>query len=148
MISLYIPIPLLLPLYPLILRNLLLCGHLDFSKALNDQVLALSPLIDVLDVICNILLALVTMNDYNARNLTCRGLEVACRIVALRDEDVVVAAILNGLVQWDGGTHELLLDLAEALEAGLKLEMVVAVTLSDGADNGNVVTLGADVVCR
>lgn len=42
--------------------------------------------------------------------------------------------------------HELLLDLAEALEAGLELEVVVRRGLGHGGDDGDPVALGADVV--
>lgn len=44
--------------------------------------------------------------------------------------------------------HELFLDLAEAVEARLELEVVVGSGLGDGGDNGDVVALGADVVRR
>jgi hypothetical protein len=79
--------------------------------------------------------------------LTGGGLEVAGCIVALGDENVVVRAALEGLVNRDGRAHELLLNLAEALETGLNLKVVVRVSLGDGADDGNVVALGANVVC-
>ena len=89
-------------------------------------------------------------------------------VVALGDEDVVVAAVLKGLVEGDGGTlfgeivsiwrmtgfkeggqntyHELLLDLAEALDTRGELEVVVRRGLSNGRDDGDPVALGADVV--
>lgn len=69
-------------------------------------------------------------------------------VVALGDEDVVVRTALEGLVNRDRRAHELLLNLAEALETGLDLEVVVRVGLSNGADDGDVIALGADVVCR
>jgi hypothetical protein len=72
---------------------------------------------------------------------------VTCGVVALRHEDVVFAAASNRLVQRDGGAHELLLDLAETIKTWLELKVVVAVAFSDGGDDGNVVTLGADIVC-
>ena len=68
-------------------------------------------------------------------------------VVALGDEDVVVCAALKRLVDRDGRAHELLLDLTEAIKTGLDLEVVVRVGLSDGADDGDVVALGANVVC-
>ena len=68
-------------------------------------------------------------------------------VVALGDEDVVVCAALERLVNGDRRAHELLLNLAEAVETGLDLEVVVRVGLSDGADDGDVVALGADIVC-
>ena len=79
--------------------------------------------------------------------LTGGGLEVAGGVVALGDEDVVVLAALERLVDRDGRAHELLLDLAEAVETGLDLEVVVRVSLSNGADDGDVVALGANIVC-
>ena len=69
-------------------------------------------------------------------------------VVALGQEDVVVGAALERLVEWDRLAHELLLDLAEAVETGLELEVVVAVAFGNGGDDGNVVALGADVVGR
>ena len=44
--------------------------------------------------------------------------------------------------------HELLLDLAEALQAGLQLEMVVGRRLGNGRHDGDPVALWADVVRR
>lgn len=44
--------------------------------------------------------------------------------------------------------HKLLLDLAEALEAGLELEVVVRGGLGHGGDDGDPVALGAHVVGR
>lgn len=44
--------------------------------------------------------------------------------------------------------QELLLDLAETLQTSLQLDVVVCRSLGNGRDNGNVVALGADVVCR
>ena len=67
-------------------------------------------------------------------------------VVALGDEDVVVCAALKRLVDRDGRAHELLLDLTEAIKTGLDLEVVVRVGLSNGADDGDVVALRADVV--
>jgi isopentenyl diphosphate isomerase/L-lactate dehydrogenase-like FMN-dependent dehydrogenase len=73
---------------------------------------------------------------------------VARSIVTLGKEDVVVVAALKRLVERDGLTHELLLNLAEAVETRLQLEVVVGVGLGNGRDNGDVVALGADVVGR
>ena len=73
---------------------------------------------------------------------------MACGVVALREEDVVVCAALQWLVQRDGLAHELLLNLAEAVKTRLELEVVVGVCLSDSRDNGDVVALGAYVVSR
>ena len=80
------------------------------------------------------------------RQLTGRSLEVRCRVIALRDEDVGLLAIVNGLVERNGGSHELLFDLAQTLEASLKLEVVISIVLGDGGHDGDVVALGADVM--
>ena len=71
---------------------------------------------------------------------------MACGVVALRHEDVVVGAALEGLVQRDGLTHELFINLAKTVKTRLELEVVIGVGLGDGRDDGNVVALGADVV--
>lgn len=42
--------------------------------------------------------------------------------------------------------HELLLDPAEPLDAGSQLKVVVRRGFGDGGDDGNPVSLGADVV--
>jgi hypothetical protein len=57
--------------------------------------------------------------------------------------------VSNSGVGWvcGGPCHELLLDLAETLQAGGELEVVVRRRLGDGGYDGNVVALGADVVC-
>jgi hypothetical protein len=73
---------------------------------------------------------------------------VTCGVVALRHENVVIFATLDGLVEWDGLTHELLLNLAETIKTGLKLKVVVAVALGNGGHDGDVVAFGADVVGR
>lgn len=79
--------------------------------------------------------------------LTSGSLKVAGCVVALGKEDVVARAAVERLVERDGSAHELLLDLAETVETRLDLEVVVRVGLSDGADDGDVVALGANVVC-
>ena len=73
---------------------------------------------------------------------------MACGVVALRHEDVIVGAALEGLVQRDGLTHELLLNLAKTVKTRLELKVVVAVALGTAGDNGDVVALGANIVCR
>ena len=73
---------------------------------------------------------------------------MACGIVALGYKDVVFLAGLDWLVQWDRRAQKLLLDLAEAVKPRLKLEVVVAVALGNGGNDGDVVSLGADVVRR
>lgn len=42
--------------------------------------------------------------------------------------------------------HELLLNLAQTLQTGLELEVVVGTGLSNGGDDGDPVALGADIV--
>lgn len=107
----------------------LLLSNLDtLPQALHLELLTRAPAVNVLDVIgC--------------------GLEVARGVVALGDVDLVLGAVVQGLVQGDGSSQELLLDLAEALQTGLELQVVVCGCLSDGGDDGNPVALGADVVC-
>lgn len=107
----------------------LLLGNLDtLPQAFHLELLTRAPAVNVLDVIgC--------------------GLEVARGVVALGDVDLVLGAVLQGLVQGDRSSQELLLDLAEALQTGLELQVVVCRCLSDGGDDGNPVALGADVVC-
>ncbi len=67
-------------------------------------------------------------------------------IVALRQENVVVVAGFERLVERNGLAHKLLLNLAEAVKTRLELKVVVGVGLGDGRDDGNVVALGAHVV--
>ena len=73
---------------------------------------------------------------------------MASGVVALRYEDVVIGTALNWLVEWDSRAHELLLNLSETVKTRLELEVVVSICLGDGRDNGDVVALRADVVCR
>lgn len=74
------------------------------------------------------------------------SLEVTGGVVTLRDEDVVVNAGLERLVQWDWWAHELLLNGTKTLKAGCQLKVVVCGGFGDGGDNGDVVALWADVV--
>jgi len=65
-------------------------------------------------------------NQRRARSVhTSSRLKMARRIIALRDEDIVIDAAFQGLEERDRRTHEFLFDLAEALEAGLELEVVI-----------------------
>lgn len=73
---------------------------------------------------------------------------MASSIIALRDEDIVILSTLERLVEWDWWTHELLLNAAEALETGCKLEVVVGAGLGHGGHDGDVVALWTDVVGR
>lgn len=73
---------------------------------------------------------------------------MASSIVALGEEDVVVDSAFERLVERDGLAHELLLDVSKTIETGLKLKVVVAISLGNCRYDGNVVALGADVVGR
>ncbi|KAI6751602.1 hypothetical protein HG531_006298 [Fusarium graminearum] len=82
------------------------CGsvavNLDtFPQTLNLELLASGAAVDILDIVC-----------------VC--LKVAGSIVALGDEDVVLGTILKRVTY-----HELLLDLAKALQTSLELDMVL-----------------------
>ena len=67
-------------------RFLLLLSNLDtFPQTLNLELLTSGPAVDVLDIVSG-------------------GLEVAGSIVALGDEDVVLGAVLKGLVNRDRRT--------------------------------------------
>lgn len=68
-------------------------------------------------------------------------------IVASGQEDIVIDATLERLVKRNGLTEELLLDPAKSIKTGLELEVVVAVRFGNGGHDGDVVALGADVVC-
>lgn len=107
----------------LLLRNQVLA----LLQTLHLEVLARRTAVDVLHVICH-------------------GLKVAAGIVAPAQEDVVVLAGLQGLIDGDRGAHEFLLDLPEAVKARLDFEVVVGRGLGDRADNSDVVPLRADVV--
>ena len=73
---------------------------------------------------------------------------MASGIVALGDEDVVLGTVLQRLVDGDRWAEELLFDFTQTLETWLKFNVVVRIGFSDSRDNGDVVALGADVVCR
>lgn len=64
----------------------------SLPQALNNELMALGPTVDILDVIC------------------C-GLEVAGCVIAFGDEDVVVHTALKRLVQWNWGTLRVSADL-------------------------------------
>lgn len=59
------------------------------------------------------------------RSHTGRSLEMTRRIIALRNEDVIVHSTFQRLVQRYRGPHEFLFDPPEAVQAGLQLEVVV-----------------------
>jgi hypothetical protein len=73
---------------------------------------------------------------------------VAGSIIALREEDVIIDAALQWLVERNRLAHELLLDTAEPVKTGLKLKVMITIAFGDGRNNGNVVSLGADIVGR
>ena len=89
--------------------------------------MAFSPTVDILDIICS-------------------SFKMAGSVIALRDENAVVDAALQWLIERDGWTHELLFDSSKTFKARRKLEVVVCIGLGDGGDDGDVVTLGADAV--
>lgn len=109
--------------------------------------MALCSSVDVTNVVCAVVSIYIEVYQPEKSRLTCGGLKVTGRVVASRDEDVVILSALERLVDGNRRSHELLLDLAETIESGLQLEVVVAVTLGNGRDNGNVVALGSYVVC-
>ena len=65
-------------------RNLVIITNQvrPLSQPLDNQIMSLNPTVDIPDIIG-------------------RSLEVAGRVVALGDEDVVVDAAFEGLVEWD-----------------------------------------------
>ena len=112
----------------------LLCKHLKkrFMRTFHYLVMALltpaQPIVRPLAVLLQqALLALLGGRDlshhlqvWSASQLsqpktslrTCCCLKMASCIVALRDENVVISAALQGLVEWNWWAHELLFDLA------------------------------------
>jgi hypothetical protein len=89
--------------------------------------MALSPAVNILDIIC-------------------RRLEMAGRVIALGDVNIIVDTTLQRLVDWNWWAHELLLDSSESLEARCEFEVVVCVGLGDSGDNGDVVAFRTDAV--
>ena len=67
-------------------------------------------------------------------------------VVALGDEDVVVDAALQWLVERDWWAHKLLFHSSEAFEAGCELQVVVGCRLGDRGDDGDVVAFRAHAV--
>ena len=78
--------------------------------------------------------------------LTGGRLKMTGGIVALGDEDVIVHTALEWLVERNGRAHESLIDVSEALEAWLKFQMLIDLRFGDGGDDGDIITLGADVM--
>lgn len=92
-------------------------------------------------------------NEFLSRNslveisdVSCHALKVRAGIVGSADEDLVLCTIGNWLVDWCWVAQELLFNWAEALEASLDFEVVVGIGFGNGADDGDVVALRADVV--
>lgn len=131
---------------------MLVC-HVDaLTQTLHLKLFTRATAVDILDIICG-------------------GLEVASSIVALGDEDVVFRTSAGGLIYRNRGTlmsvsvyisyvffagvwpktiathHELLLDLSEAVDTRLELEVVVGSGLGNSGNDGDPVALGADIVC-
>jgi hypothetical protein len=77
---------------------------------------------------------------------TSGGFEVAGGIIALREENVIINATLQRLVERDRLAHELLLDAAKPVKTRLELEVVIAVALRNGRDNSDVVSFRANIV--
>lgn len=69
-------------------------------------------------------------------------------VIAFRNEDVVVLAALQWLVQGNGRTHESLLNSAESIETRLKFKVMIAESFCNGGNNSNIVAFGANIVCR
>lgn len=68
---------------------------------------------------------LQTPNTVCQRSHTSRSLKVTRRVIALRNEDVIIHSAFQRLVQRYRGPHEFLFDPPEAVQAGLQLEVVV-----------------------
>lgn len=77
---------------------------------------------------------------------TSGGFEVAGSIIALREENVIIDAALQWLVERDRLAHKLFLDAAKSVKAGLELEVVIAVAFRNRGNNSNVVSLWTDIV--
>lgn len=107
----------------------LLLSNLDtLPQTLHLELLARAPAVNVLDII------------------SC-GLKVTGGIVTPGHKDLVLGAVIRRLVQGNRGSQELLLDLTEALQTRLQLEVVVGRGLCNRRDDGDPVALGADIVC-
>jgi len=71
---------------------------------------------------------------------------MARRIITPTNIHSIPIPALQRFVDRDWRADEALLDFAETLEAGLKLEVVVGFGFGDRGDDGDVVAFGADVV--
>lgn len=69
-------------------------------------------------------------------------------VIAFGYEDIVIQSTLQWLVQWNRRPHKFFLDFAQPFKARLKLQMMIARTLGDGGDDGNIVSFGAYVMGR
>lgn len=117
--------------------------QIDHVKAaplfLSNEILAFSQALDFQ------LLARCTLPDIS--NIVCRRLEMTGGIVTPGNIHIVLLSALDWLEQRNRWAHEAFFNLTESLEARLQLEMVVGITFGDGADDGDVVAVRADVVC-
>lgn len=83
------------------------------------------------------------------QRLTCRGLEVACGVVALGDKNVVLLSALNRFIERDRWTHESHQwcdAVSEYRIASSNLLMRISVVLGDGRDDSNEESLGSDIL--
>jgi hypothetical protein len=71
---------------------------------------------------------------------------MACGIVRFAEIDVILAAALKRLVDWNRRPHEAFKCFSKSIDTGLKLKMMVGFTFGDGGYNGNIVTLWTNVV--
>ena len=71
---------------------------------------------------------------------------MASCIVAFRNEDIIIPATLQRLIERDWRTHELFFDLAEPFKAGLEFEMMITGTFGDRRYDRNVIPFWADIV--
>jgi hypothetical protein len=98
-------------------------GHIFIRAALCGKLLLSSQLLTFLQPFDFEFLTL--SSPVHIAYIVSHGLEVATRIVASAEEDVVARAAVQRLIDRDRWTHELFLDLAKTLKARLQLEMMV-----------------------
>ena len=73
---------------------------------------------------------------------------MASSIITFRNEDIIISATLQRLIERDWRTHELFFDLAEPFKAWLKFEMMITGTFGDCRHDRNVISFRADIVRR
>ena|SRR5579871_3863965 len=101
---------------------------LTFSQTLNFQLLACCTFPNIPDVVCGCL-------------------EVTCGVVTTRNVYVVLLSAFDWFVHRNRWAHEAFFYLTKSFETRPQLEVMIGITFGNGADNGDVVTLGADIVC-